>query len=99
MRTTIAQTSTGISPAPEAFELALAGAMAERPGAVEELRSAVCAYAIQLRAEGVPPEQALAAIKRLVYRGLPVLRPSDSDQRRLSLVVGWCIRAYYDGVA
>jgi hypothetical protein len=99
MHAGIGETSTGISRAPEALELALAGALAERPGAVDELRTAVCAYAMQLRAEGVPPERALVAIKSLAYRGLVVLRPSEEEERRLALVVGWCICAYYDGAA
>jgi hypothetical protein len=91
--------SSGISPAPEAFGQALSRARAERPGGVEELRAAIYTYAAQLRREGVPPERTLVAIKTLVYEGLSTLRPSEAEERRLSLAVRWCIAAYYEGAA
>jgi hypothetical protein len=99
MRTGLEKATSGISTAPEAIGLALTRARAERPGAIDELRAAIYAYARQLRREGVPPERALVAIKTLVYEGLSTLRPSDAEERRLSLAVRWCIAAYYEGAA
>jgi hypothetical protein len=67
-------------------------------GTRTELRELVYQYADLARVQGIAPERALIAVKRIVERASLAVSGSaagDSAAERLALVVRWCTARYY----
>jgi hypothetical protein len=67
-------------------------------GTRTELRELVYQYADLARVQGIAPERALIAVKRIVERASLAVSggaAGDSAAERLALVVRWCTARYY----
>lgn len=71
-------------------------------GQLDALHASVSVYTESLKAEGLPPERVIIALKRLIETAHPPHRtsrlaePSPVDQRALmDSLVTRCIKAYY----
>jgi hypothetical protein len=67
-------------------------------GTRTQLRELVYQYADLARVQGIAPERALSAVKRIVERAQLAVSGSaagDSAAERLALVVRWCTARYY----
>jgi hypothetical protein len=67
-------------------------------GTRTQLRELVYQYADLARVQGIAPERALSAVKRIVERAQLAASGSaagDSAGERLALVVRWCTARYY----
>jgi hypothetical protein len=66
-------------------------------GTRTELRELVYQYADLARVQGIAPERALSAVKRIVERASLAVSGAvgESPAERLALVVRWCTARYY----
>jgi hypothetical protein len=78
-------------PEPPAELLYLLNAL-DRPAwqATAAFKDSLCSYVGTLKANGLPPERMLAAVKELLRTTQPALDSSLAEQ-----AVKWCIEAYY----
>ena len=77
---------------------ALAAALEDRSAPTVALYEAVCKYAAELRARGLPPERMIVIVKQLLRGTAPdsvTSRAVQLDADLLRLVVTWSIDAYY----
>ena len=74
-----------------------AGAASASDEASSELHAAVCEYVAQLKAQRLPPERVVVAVKQALTRaGLPRYR-KPLDVFLIERAVRWCIEEYYRG--
>jgi len=78
-----------------ALAFAVAGATVGRAAATVALRAAVGVYVRALKAEGVLPERAVIAVKRVVQAaGVPRFG-TGADAALTAQIVTWCVKAYH----
>jgi hypothetical protein len=93
----LASSEKPLTPRQDRIEAALDRVLRAR-GTRTELRELVYQYADLARVQGIAPERALAAVKRIVERASLAVHGSaagDSAAERLALVVRWCTARYY----
>jgi hypothetical protein len=93
----LAITTKPLTPRQDRIEAAI-DRVVRAGGTRTELRDLVYQYADLARVQGIAPERALVAVKRLVERASVALNGSaagDSAAERLALVVRWCTARYY----
>ena len=83
----------GVAEAALAFAVATATADHDATGVA--LRAAVSAYVTALRAQGVPPEGALTAVKRVMLAAGAPGRGRGQDSALAAQVGAWFGEAYY----
>jgi hypothetical protein len=93
----VASASKPLTPRQDRIEAAIDRVL-RAGGTRTELRELVYQYADLARVQGIAPEGALSAIKRIVERASLFVNgdaAGDSAAERLALVVRWCSGRYY----